>query len=70
MRHNDFFYPDRPEDMPIMKTPPHFEKLYKKREIVGVHYSRFLSEALDLQPGEVLDCGGLRGKNVHPTHCD
>jgi hypothetical protein len=30
MRHNDFFYPDRPEDMPAMKTPPNFEKLYKK----------------------------------------
>jgi hypothetical protein len=30
MRHNDFFYPDRPDDMPLMKTPPIFEKLYKK----------------------------------------
>jgi hypothetical protein len=30
MRHDDFFYPDRPEDMPIMKEPPNFEKLYKK----------------------------------------
>jgi hypothetical protein len=32
IRHNDFFYPDRPEDMPVMKTPPNFEKHYKKNE--------------------------------------
>lgn len=30
LRHNDFLYPDRPSDMPAMKTPPNFEKLYKK----------------------------------------
>ena len=30
LRHNGFFYPDRPEDMPVMKEPPNFEKLYKK----------------------------------------
>jgi hypothetical protein len=30
LRHNDFFYPDRPSDMPAMKIPPNFEKLYKK----------------------------------------
>jgi hypothetical protein len=30
LRHNDFFYPDRPDDMPMMKMPPNFEKLYKK----------------------------------------
>ena len=32
LRHNDFFYPDRPEDMPLMRTLPNFEKLYKKNE--------------------------------------
>jgi hypothetical protein len=30
IRHKDFFYPDRPDDMPVMKEPPNFEKLYKK----------------------------------------
>jgi hypothetical protein len=30
MRHNDFFYPYRPEDMPEMKVLPFFEKLCKK----------------------------------------
>jgi hypothetical protein len=30
MRHADFFYPDRPDDMPVMKTPRNFEKYYKK----------------------------------------
>jgi hypothetical protein len=30
MRHQEFFYPDRPDDMPVMKEPPSFEKLYKK----------------------------------------
>jgi len=30
LRHKDFFYPDRPDDMPVMRVPPNFEKLYKK----------------------------------------
>jgi hypothetical protein len=30
LRHNVFFYFDRPDDIPVMKTPPNFEKLYKK----------------------------------------
>jgi hypothetical protein len=30
MRHNEFFYPDRPEDLPKMKTPPNLEKFLPK----------------------------------------
>jgi hypothetical protein len=30
MRQSDFFYPDRPDDMPVMKTPPNFEKHFKR----------------------------------------
>jgi hypothetical protein len=30
LRYKDFFYFDRPDDMAVMKTPPNFEKLYKK----------------------------------------
>jgi hypothetical protein len=30
LRHKEFFYPDRPEDLPKMKTPPNLEKFLPK----------------------------------------
>jgi hypothetical protein len=30
MRHGDFFYPDPPEDIPIMKDPPNLDKFIPK----------------------------------------
>jgi hypothetical protein len=30
MRHNDFFYPDRSDDMPVMKEPPNLDKFLPK----------------------------------------
>jgi hypothetical protein len=32
LRYNDFFYPDRPDDLPKMRVPGYFEKFYKKNE--------------------------------------
>jgi hypothetical protein len=30
MRHDDFFYPDPPEDIPVMKDPPNLDKFIPK----------------------------------------
>jgi hypothetical protein len=30
MRHSDFFYPDPPEDIPVMKEPPNLDKFIPK----------------------------------------
>jgi hypothetical protein len=35
MRHNDFFYPDRSDDMPVMKEPPNPDKILAQKSQIA-----------------------------------